>query len=57
MINITPIQPHQIRDAKYVISAVAQRIFLPEKTAQEFYDILEAEGTKPLQQQPSAWKP
>ena len=44
MINITPIQPHQITDAKYVISAVAQRIFVPEKTTQEFYDILEHEG-------------
>lgn len=44
MINITPIQPHQIMDAKYVISAVAQRIFEPEKTVQEFYDILEEEG-------------
>ncbi len=44
MINITPIQPHQIIDAKYVISAVAQRIFEPQKTVQEFYDILEEEG-------------
>ena len=44
MINITPIQPHQITDAKYVISAVAQRIFVPEKTVQEFYDILDEEG-------------
>ena len=44
MINILPIQPHQIMDAKYVISAVAQRIFEPEKTVQEFYDILEEEG-------------
>jgi len=44
MINILPIQPHQITDAKYVISAVAQRIFVPEKTVQDFYDILEEEG-------------
>jgi putative acetyltransferase len=43
MIKITPIQPHQITDAKYVISAVAQRIFVPEQTVQEFYDILEEE--------------
>jgi len=44
MINILPIPPHQITDAKYVISAVAQRIFVPEKTVQDFYDILEEEG-------------
>ena len=44
MIKILPIQSHQIKDAKYVISAVAQRIFVPEKTVQEFYDILEEEG-------------
>ena len=44
MINILPIQPHQITEAKYLISAVAQRIFVPEKTVQEFYDILEEEG-------------
>ena len=43
MINITPIQAHQIEAAKYVISAVAQRIFVPEKTVQDFYDILEEE--------------
>jgi putative acetyltransferase len=43
MINITPMQPHQIMDAKLVITAVAQRIFEPEKTVQEFYDILEDE--------------
>jgi len=43
MINITPIQTHQIEDAKYVISAVAQRIFVPEKTVQDFYNILEEE--------------
>jgi len=44
MINITPIQIHQIMDAKYVITAVAQRIFEPQKTVQEFYDLLEEEG-------------
>jgi len=43
MINVTHIQPHQIADAKYVISAVAQRIFEPEITPQEFSDILEEE--------------
>jgi putative acetyltransferase len=43
MIEIHPIQAHQINDAKYVVSAVAQRIFLPENTPQEFYDILEEE--------------
>ncbi len=44
MINITPIQSHQIKDAKYIISAVAQRIFVPDQTVQYFYDILEEEG-------------
>jgi putative acetyltransferase len=44
MINITPIQPHQIMDAKHVITAVAQRIFEPQKTVREFHDILEEEG-------------
>jgi putative acetyltransferase len=44
MIKILPIQPHQINEAKYVISAVAQRIFMPEKNVQEFYDILAQEG-------------
>ena len=43
MINILPMQPDQVKDAKYVITAVAQRIFEPQKTVQEFYDILEAE--------------
>ena len=43
MINITSIQTHQIEDAKYVISAVAQRIFVPDKTVQDFYDVLEEE--------------
>jgi putative acetyltransferase len=44
MISILPIQAHQITDAKLVIAAVAQRIFEPGKTVQEFYDILEQEG-------------
>ena len=44
MIEITSLQPHQVNDAKYVISAVAQRIYYPEKTPQEFYDILAEEG-------------
>lgn len=43
MINITPIQMHQVRDAKYLISAVAQRIFVPEQTVQDFYETLEEE--------------
>ena len=43
MINILPIQPRQIEDAKYIISAVAQRIFEPDKTVQYFYDVLEEE--------------
>jgi hypothetical protein len=41
MIKIAPIQSHQIKDAKYIISAVAQRIFVPDKTVQDFFDILE----------------
>lgn len=44
MIEITPLQPHQVTDAKYIVSAVAQRIFLPKGTPQEFYDILEKEN-------------
>ena len=44
MVDILPIQQHQVMDAKLVITAVAQRIFLPEKTVQEFYDILDEEG-------------
>ena len=36
MITIAPIQPHQIEDAKAVISAVAQRIFEPDKSPDEF---------------------
>ncbi|MFN8381174.1 MAG: GNAT family N-acetyltransferase [Anaerolineales bacterium] len=43
MINILPIQAHQTEEAKYIISAVAQRIFVPDKTAQYFYDVLEEE--------------
>lgn len=44
MITITHLQPHQIKDAKYLISAVAQRIYYPEKTPEFFYDVLEEEG-------------
>ena len=44
MIRITEIQVNQVTEAKYVISAVAQRIFVREKSVQEFYDILEEEG-------------
>lgn len=44
MIEIASLQPHQIQDVKYMISAVAQRIYYPEKTPQEFYDILAEEG-------------
>ncbi len=36
MIEILPIQPDQIADAKYVICAVAWRIFQPQKTIEEF---------------------
>jgi putative acetyltransferase len=44
MITISHLQPHQIMDAKYVIAAVAQRIYYPDKTPEYFYDILEEEG-------------
>ena len=44
MIEIRLLQPHQIEDAKWVISAVAQRIYHPESTPQEFYDVLAEEG-------------
>ena len=43
MIKIQPIQPHQISAAKQVISAVAQRIFEPDKSPQEFEEILNDE--------------
>ncbi|MGC1374725.1 MAG: GNAT family N-acetyltransferase [Anaerolineales bacterium] len=36
MIEITPIQPDQVAEAKDVIYAVAQRIFAPEQTVEEF---------------------
>ena len=36
MIEILPIQPEQISDAKKVIYAVAQRIFEPDKSIEEF---------------------
>jgi putative acetyltransferase len=44
MIEIASLQPHQVTDVKYMIAAVAQRIYYPEKTPQEFYDILAEEG-------------
>jgi putative acetyltransferase len=44
MIKIVPIQPHQIPAAKRVIAAVAQRIFEPEKTSEEFEKILTEEN-------------
>lgn len=44
MIAITHLQPHQIKDAKYLIAAVAQRIYYPDKTPEYFYDVLEEEG-------------
>lgn len=44
MIEIASLQPHQVTDAKYMISAVAQRIYYPGKTPQFFYDVLEKEG-------------
>jgi len=43
MIEILPLQPGQIADAKYVISAVAQRIFEPEKSPEEFAEVLAGE--------------
>ena len=43
MITITPIQTYQIAAAKQVIAAVAQRIFEPEKSADEFASILDDE--------------
>lgn len=36
MLTIVPIQPHQIADAKEIISAVAQRIYDPDKSPTEF---------------------
>lgn len=44
MIEIRPLQPHEIEAAKWVIAAVAQRIYYPEKTPQYFYDVLAEEG-------------
>ncbi|MFN8413725.1 MAG: GNAT family N-acetyltransferase [Anaerolineales bacterium] len=44
MIQIASLQPHQVTDAKLIISAVAQRIYYPEETPQFFYDVLEKEG-------------
>ncbi|MGC1378975.1 MAG: GNAT family N-acetyltransferase [Anaerolineales bacterium] len=36
MIEITPIQPDQVAEAKCVIHAVANRIFAPEQSVEEF---------------------
>jgi len=36
MITITPIQPDQVAEAKCVIHAVANRIFAPEQSVEEF---------------------
>ena len=44
MPTTTHLQPHQITDAKYVIAAVAQRIYYPGKTPEYFYAVLEEEG-------------
>lgn len=44
MIEIRPLQAHETEDAKWVIAAVAQRIYYPEKTPQYFYDVLAEEG-------------
>ena len=43
MIKIAPIQSHQIPAAKQVIAAVAQRIFEPEKSVEEFLASLDIE--------------
>lgn len=44
MIEIRPLQAHETEAAKWVIAAVAQRIYYPEKTPQYFYDVLAEEG-------------
>ncbi len=44
MITIAYLQPHQVKDAKRLIAAVAQRIYYPDKTPEYFYDVLEEEG-------------
>ena len=43
MITIAPLRPDQIADAKSVITAVAQRIFEPDKPADEFSIALDEE--------------
>ena len=43
MIKIAPLNPDQVPAAKQVISAVAQRIFEPDKSPQEFEEILDEE--------------
>jgi putative acetyltransferase len=40
MLTIVPIQPHQIEAAKAVIAAVAQRIYEPDKSPEEFLEAL-----------------
>lgn len=40
MLTIVPIQPHQIEAAKSIIAAVAQRIFEPDLSPQEFLRVL-----------------
>ncbi len=44
MIEIRPLLPHETEAAKWVIAAVAQRIYYPEKTPQYFFDVLAEEG-------------
>ncbi len=44
MIEILPLQPDQVTDAKWVIASVAQRIYYPDHTPQFFYDVLAEEG-------------
>ncbi|MDP1548138.1 MAG: GNAT family N-acetyltransferase [Anaerolineales bacterium] len=44
MVTVEHLQPHQIIEAKYLIAAVAQRIYYPHKTPEYFHDILEEEG-------------
>ena len=43
MIKIVPLNPDQVPAARQVISAVAQRIFEPDKSPQEFEEILDEE--------------
>jgi putative acetyltransferase len=43
MLTIVPIQPYQVADAKAVISGVAQRIYEPDKSPDEFLESLDQE--------------